>query len=153
MQDKAEPDGAVAVAYPSEEDPGKDRSECLGGETVYADPDKLQQILLNLMSNAIKFTPHGGAIVLRCDARGDEIRLAISDTGIGIPVDRQSDVFEPFVQVGRRLNAPVEGTGLGLAISRDLARGMDGDLTVESTPGGGSIFTVTLPAAGATARV
>ncbi|HVE79244.1 MAG TPA: PAS domain-containing protein [Gemmatimonadaceae bacterium] len=117
--------------------------------TVRADPDKLQQILVNLLSNAIKFTPAGGAVTLRCRTDGGTVAIAIQDTGIGIAADRLEHVFAPFVQIDRRLNAPHEGTGLGLAISRDLARGMGGELTVESTPGLGSTFTLTLPRADA----
>ena len=71
--------------------------------------------------------------------------VRVSDTGVGIPADKLQAIFEPFVQVGRSLNSPGEGTGLGLAISRDLARGMGGELTAESMPGEGSVFTLTLP--------
>jgi signal transduction histidine kinase len=117
---------------------------------VLADRDKLQQILLNLLSNAVKFTPEGGRVVVevldRSDADGQAV-LRVADSGMGIPADKLEAIFEPFVQVGRALNNPAEGTGLGLAISRDLARGMGGDLTVESTPGVGSTFTLTLPEA------
>ena len=73
--------------------------------------------------------------------------MHVRDTGRGIPADQQARVFEPFVQVDARLTRTHEGVGLGLAISRDLARGMGGDLTVESTPGVGSTFTLTLPRA------
>ena len=120
----------------------------LGGElAVRADPDKLRQILLNLLSNAIKFTAAGGTVSLRCADRGDAVAISVEDTGIGIAPDRLEHVFAPFVQIERRLNAPGEGTGLGLSISRDLARGMGGDLTVNSTQGVGSSFTLTLPRA------
>ena len=117
---------------------------------VLADRDKLQQVLLNLLSNAVKFTPEGGRVTVEFlpepNARGmAEVRVI--DTGVGIPTDKLEAIFEPFVQVGRSLNSPGEGTGLGLAISRDLARGMGGDLTVESTLGVGSTFTLTLPCA------
>jgi signal transduction histidine kinase len=71
----------------------------------------------------------------------------VKDTGIGIAADQQEKIFEPFVQVDRRLNRPMEGTGLGLAISRELARGMGGELTVESRTGGGATFTLSLPRA------
>jgi PAS domain S-box-containing protein len=117
---------------------------------VLADQDKLQQILINLLSNAVKFTPPGGQIALELPTEPDQRGLAVirvSDTGIGIPADKLQAIFEPFVQVGRSLNSPGEGTGLGLAISRDLARGMGGDLTVESEEGKGSVFTLTLPQA------
>jgi signal transduction histidine kinase/PAS domain-containing protein len=117
---------------------------------VLADVDKLQQILLNLLSNAVKFTPHGGRVAVEVLERTDErgrVLLRVVDTGVGIPADKLEAIFEPFVQIGRALNNPGEGTGLGLAISRDLARGMGGDLTVESTPGAGSTFTLALTAA------
>ena len=118
---------------------------------MLAEHDKLQQILINLLSNAVKFTPQGGRIVLELMSEPDAHGLAVirvSDTGIGIPADKLQAVFEPFVQIGRSLNSPGEGTGLGLAISRDLARGMGGDLTAESVPGRGSVFTLTLARAG-----
>jgi PAS domain S-box-containing protein len=117
---------------------------------VLADRDKLQQILINLLSNAVKFTPEGGRITIDLvpDPKADpRVALRVSDTGIGIPADKLEAVFQPFVQVGRSLSSPGEGTGLGLAISRDLARGMGGDLTAESTPGEGSVFTISLPRA------
>jgi signal transduction histidine kinase len=119
--------------------------ECDGGLSVRADRDKLRQILLNLVSNAVKFTPEGGRIVLDCAPADDAVRLRVSDTGIGIPEDRARSIFEPFVQAGRALNRTHEGVGLGLAISRDLARAMGGDITVESEVGRGSVFIVTLP--------
>ena len=124
--------------------------------SVRADREKLAQILLNLLSNAVKFTPAGGrvAVEFAIGADGATTALAcvrVTDTGVGIPPDKLEAVFEPFVQVrgtGQGTYAPGPGgTGLGLAISRDLARGMGGDLTVESTPGVGSTFTVTLPRA------
>jgi signal transduction histidine kinase len=113
---------------------------------VRADPDKLRQILVNLLSNAVKFTPAGGRIHLGCERAGECIRFSVRDTGVGIPADRVAAVFEPFVQVRSDLTRTEEGTGLGLAISRQLARGMGGDLGVETTPGAGSVFTLELPA-------
>jgi PAS domain S-box-containing protein len=120
---------------------------CADGLCVRADADKFQQILLNLLSNAIKFTADGGRILLSCDGDEATVSVAVEDTGIGIPADRLTQIFEPFVQVDRRLNSRHEGTGLGLAISRDLARAMRGDITVRSEMGAGSTFTVTLPRA------
>jgi PAS domain S-box-containing protein len=128
---------------------------------VHADPERVMQILLNLLSNAIKFTDSGGRVTLaagfdrrRCSedataatgsAIAPAVQITVSDAGRGIPAGHLETIFEPFVQVGRRLEGTDAGTGLGLAISRDLARAMGGDLTVESTPGVGSAFTLTLP--------
>jgi len=109
-----------------------------------ADASKLEQILLNLLSNAVKFTQPGGRVSLRCEAVGDRVLAHVADSGPGIPSDRLGVIFEPFVQLDRTFGNPREGAGLGLAISRDLARGMQGDLTVESTVGEGSRFTVSL---------
>ena len=117
---------------------------------VRADDEKLQQILLNLLSNAVKFTPPRGAITVECAADGVRPGTAlvrITDTGIGIPEERRADIFEPFVQVDARHSREAHGVGLGLAISRDLARGMGGELTVESEVGAGSTFTLALPRA------
>jgi PAS domain S-box-containing protein len=108
-----------------------------------ADAAKVQQILLNLLANAIKFTPRGGAIRLECDSDSDHVAIRVVDSGIGIPADKLEAVFEPFVQIGAR-NALSNGTGLGLAISRRLAIAMGGSLTATSTVGRGSIFTLRL---------
>jgi signal transduction histidine kinase len=112
--------------------------------SVHADHDRLQQVVLNLLSNAVKFTPEGGGIVVYCDASvdPDAVFVHVRDSGQGIPPDRLRTIFEPFVQVDRSLNRPHEGIGLGLSISRELARGMGGDLTVQSELGKGSVFTV-----------
>ena len=118
---------------------------------VRADPEKLRQVLLNLLGNAIKFTDRGGEISIACDVGPTMVQLAVRDTGIGIPAERLQSIFEPFVQVDRRLSRPNEGVGLGLAISRELARGMGGELTATSTEGVGSTFVLTLPRAAAAA--
>jgi PAS domain S-box-containing protein len=119
---------------------------CEPGLTVRADREKLQQIVLNLLSNAVKFTEPGGRIVMECAPLDDDrVEVRVSDTGVGIAPDRLEAVFQPFVQVDSALTRTNEGVGLGLAISRDLARGMGGDLTAESTPGRGSTFTLVLP--------
>jgi signal transduction histidine kinase len=109
-----------------------------------ADPDRLRQILLNLLTNAVKFTREGGAIRVACAADGTRVRIAVCDTGIGIPPSKQQEVFDPFVQVDRGAGTFSEGIGLGLAISRSLARAMHGDVTVTSEPGKGSTFELTL---------
>jgi PAS domain S-box-containing protein len=121
-------------------------AECPPGLAVRADADKLRQVLLNLLTNALKFTAAGGRIEMHCRREADRVRIAVADTGIGISAEKLQAVFEPFVQVRSELTREKSGAGLGLAISRDLARGMGGDLEVESTPGEGSVFTVTLPA-------
>jgi signal transduction histidine kinase len=114
---------------------------------VIADPEKLEQILLNLLSNALKFTPTGGRITLASSANGNRVDISVSDTGVGIPASKLHAIFEPFIQLSSSLTRAREGTGLGLAISRDLARGMGGELSAVSTPGAGSIFTLSLPPA------
>jgi PAS domain S-box-containing protein len=108
------------------------------------DQDKLQQILMNLLSNAVKFTPEG-IITVTARRHAGELTLAVADTGIGIPQDALGLVFEAFRQVGNSTSQPYRGTGLGLSISRHLARLLGGEITVQSTMGVGSTFTVTLP--------
>jgi len=112
-----------------------------------ADPEKVAQILVNLLSNAIKFTPAGGHISAECAVVDDTVTLSISDTGPGVPRDKFGAIFGRFVQLKEGLADRESGVGLGLAISRDLARAMNGDLTVESTEGKGARFTLSLPRA------
>jgi signal transduction histidine kinase len=116
---------------------------------VRADKDKAEQVLLNLLANAVKFTPRGGRVRVVASVAGEKpqrIRLRVEDSGVGIPADRLEQIFEPFVQVSVDPARRAEGTGLGLAISRDLARGMGGDLTATSVVGEGSTFVLELPA-------
>ena len=126
---------------------------------VRADAEKLRQIMVNLLTNATKFTEPGGSVTVtlsvrageagdECDGGAGMAMVTVADTGIGIAQGRLGSIFEPFVQVNRRLSSPNEGVGLGLAISRDLARAMNGDLVVESELGVGSSFTLLLPRAG-----
>jgi signal transduction histidine kinase len=112
-----------------------------------ADRARVEQILLNLVTNAVKYTEPGGRVVVRHCLRADEAVLEVSDTGAGIPAEFTEAIFEPFTQLGRSHTSLHEGAGLGLAISRDLARAMQGDLAVRSTVGEGSTFTLTLPRA------
>ena len=117
---------------------------------VRADRSKIEQILLNLLTNAIKFTPAGGSIAVESGVSSRDARLAyvrVRDTGVGIDPERLDEIFEPFVQLVSRPRAPQDGVGLGLAISRDLARGMGGDLSATSVPGTGTTFTLSLPRA------
>jgi signal transduction histidine kinase len=117
------------------------------GLRARADRDKLQQILVNLLNNACKFTPPGGNVTLTRDRVDGHVRIHVADTGRGISPSRQREIFEPFVQVDRHLTSDGDqGIGLGLAISRELARAMSGDLTVESEEGQGAKFTIALQA-------
>jgi signal transduction histidine kinase len=121
-------------------------SEPLG---ALADREKLRQVLLNLLSNAIRYTPSGGRVTISAAVRDERtVVIEVSDTGIGVVGDEQEKIFEPFVQLDRSLTKIRDGIGLGLAISRDLARGMGGEITVASAgTGRGSRFAVTLPRA------
>jgi signal transduction histidine kinase len=124
---------------------------CLGcrpeGEddlTVYADAEKLRQVLINLLANAIKFCEQGGRIEVTHQVADDKVEIRVSDNGPGIPPEYQERIFEPFTQVDGSYTQTHGGTGLGLAISRKLAEGMGGELSVESEVGEGSTFTLTL---------
>jgi signal transduction histidine kinase len=123
--------------------------ECGAGVRLVGDVERIRQILLNLVGNAIKFTQEGGWILLTCEESGAWVDIRVRDNGQGIAFERQRGIFDPFVQADRSLSSPQEGVGLGLAISRDLARAMGGELSVESTPGEGSTFTLRLPSEGA----
>ena len=115
---------------------------------VAADAERFQQILLNLLTNAIKFTPDGGRIDVSCDDDTGVVRIRVKDTGVGVRLSDINRVFEPFVQIDRHLTTDTQqGVGLGLSISRELSRAMHGDLTLESAEGTGSTFTLTLPIA------
>jgi signal transduction histidine kinase len=115
---------------------------------VTADPERFQQILLNLITNAIKFTNKGGSITVTCECDANMARLRVHDTGVGVRSADIDRVFEAFVQVDRHLTtAAQQGVGLGLSISREFAQAMHGDLTLQSTEGAGSTFTLTLPIA------
>jgi signal transduction histidine kinase len=120
---------------------------------VSADGEKLQQILLNVLSNACKFTDEGGRVTVECDDDAssvgntrDVVAISIRDSGRGIAIDKLEQIFEPFVQIDRHLTGvSQQGVGLGLAISRDLARSMSGDLVADSMPGVGTTFVLTVP--------
>ncbi|MDQ6633494.1 MAG: ATP-binding protein [Gemmatimonadota bacterium] len=115
--------------------------------TVHADRDLVSGIITNLLSNAVKFTAANGRVTLTCSAAGSNVLVRVADNGVGIPADALERIFEPFFQVDSGLTRTTMGTGLGLSISREAARAMGGDITVESTEGQGSTFTLTLPAA------
>ncbi|HJP84867.1 MAG TPA: ATP-binding protein [Gemmatimonadaceae bacterium] len=119
--------------------------EGCGDEIVASiDRDKVEQIMLNLLANAVKFTD-SGRIDVTCSADESHVRIQVRDTGHGIRPELLDKIFEPFVQGQAPLTRTAEGTGLGLAISREFARAMGGDITVESELGRGSVFTLTLP--------
>jgi signal transduction histidine kinase len=111
---------------------------------VRADERKVKQVLLNLLSNALKFTPEGGRIDVRAAARDDAVEISVTDTGVGIAPEDQEAVFEEFRQVGAAAKK-VEGTGLGLAISRKFIELHGGRIWVNSHVGSGSTFSFTLP--------
>lgn len=116
-------------------------------EWVWADEQRLRQILVNLLSNGIKFTPEGGAVGLTVtgDTVQEALRLTVWDTGIGIADDESAKIFQPFVQLDTKLTSPYEGTGLGLPLVYYLTRLHEGGITLESSEGEGSRFTVALP--------
>jgi signal transduction histidine kinase len=151
---------ALEITTPLAEARGLDVSQAdlCDPDIIYlGDQDRVRQILVNLLSNAVKFTPPGGRIAVRCtpvDRMPPDIEAApdrqglcveVEDDGIGIDDRQLGRIFEPFVQVDDSNTREAGGTGLGLTISRTLARMMDGDLTVRSQPGKGSVFTLWLP--------
>lgn len=109
------------------------------------DPEKVETIAANLLSNALKFTPQGGRIVLRIDYDADKIWFEVADTGTGIPEDKLDDIFERFLQVDNTLSRQSEGTGLGLAMVKELTKLHRGRISVKSRLGEGSTFHVELP--------
>jgi len=139
---------AVALVRPQAEAKGLELKVEGGDEEiprVQADPRRLRQVLVNLLSNAAKFTDRGG-VVVRCGVADDgAVFVAVRDTGIGIAPEKLPNLFSEFYQADDDLTRRHGGTGLGLAISRRLARLMGGDVTVDSRPGEGSTFTLTLP--------
>ena len=157
-------ESALVVAQPTVEGAGltvtrdyaPDDPLCYEG-----DDHRVRQILVNLLSNAVKFTPAGGRITVGVDRRdqadaearvhgdGGWVRFRVEDTGIGVPGERLDAIFAPFVQMQQGRTRPRDGSGLGLTVSRRLARLMGGDLTVRSTPGEGSTFSLWLPYADA----
>jgi signal transduction histidine kinase len=113
---------------------------------AHADRERTEQILLNLLTNAVKFTPPGGRVEVSAATEGDRAVIRVRDTGRGIPEDKVQKIFDPFVQVDRhRSESSIQGVGLGLAISRGLAERMGGAVGVETAVGGGSTFTLALP--------
>ncbi|KAF5425099.1 Signal transduction histidine kinase [Candidatus Methanomarinus sp.] len=113
--------------------------------TIHADGGKFKQILFNLMSNAIKFSPNGGSVTIDAKCINDMVQIAITDTGIGISKEDQKKLFQPFVQVDASTSRQFEGTGLGLALVKRFVGLHGGKVWIESEPGKGSTFTFTIP--------
>ena len=139
--------GAEALVIPQFAKKGVSYSHRSGDPslTVFADREKVQQIIVNLLANAVKFTPDGGSVDLEWKVEDEHLIVRVRDTGCGVPEEKIEEIFEPFVQVRAAGSMPTGGTGLGLAISRDLARAMGGDVRATSRLRAGSVFTLTLP--------
>ena len=134
MRDRADQGGLELIAHTPSDLP------CL-----HADARRLKQILLNLMSNAVKFTPSGGKVAVRATAAEDGIRIAVSDTGIGIASHDLAKALQPFGQIDSRMTRKYQGTGLGLPLTKSLIELHGGTLQLESVVGCGTTATLRLP--------
>lgn len=114
-------------------------------ETIIGDPDRLSEVIGNLMSNAFKFTPPDGQIRLRVSAQQDEVLMEVIDSGVGIPADKLPRIFEKFFQVENEAQPKSAGSGLGLAIAREIVEEHGGTISASSEPGRGTTFRVVLP--------
>jgi signal transduction histidine kinase len=124
-----------------------------GSAVAYADSAKVRQIMINLLTNALKYSHQGNVVTIRCGSGGAETFAEVIDHGAGIPADKLDSIFQPFVQLSAEAGHREGGVGLGLAIARELARGMRGDLIVTSTLGEGSVFRLSLPSGGRARRI
>jgi signal transduction histidine kinase len=113
---------------------------------VYWDADRINEVLGNLLSNAFKFTPHGGRVELAIDAEDGGIHMEVRDTGAGIPPEQLPHIFEKFYQADNQDSAHATGTGLGLAIAKQIVEAHGGTISCDSTVGVGTTFAMTLPA-------
>jgi signal transduction histidine kinase len=113
---------------------------------VHGDPERTRQVLLNLLDNAIKYSPSGGQIEVELAAMGDRLRFSVHDQGLGIPVGEQERIFDKFYRLDPDQRRGIGGTGLGLYICRELVRSMHGSIWVDSEPGKGTTFAFELPA-------
>lgn len=140
-------EGVLAMYRPQAEKKNIDLRAAVesGLSPARQDPGKLRQILTNLVTNAIKFTPEGGRVVVRAEVDGRDLVLTVHDTGVGIAPNDQELVFEKFRQAASPMTREHEGTGLGLSIVRELSKLLGGDVTLKSELGRGSTFTVRLP--------
>ena len=112
---------------------------------IYTDAQRVEQILKNLLSNAFKFTPHGGSVTLVIEPAPDGVRMEVRDTGAGIPPEQLPRIFDKFYQADNQDAARADGSGLGLAIAKQIVDAHGGTIACESTPGVGTTFTITLP--------
>ncbi|MGJ9403679.1 sensor histidine kinase, partial [Arthrobacter sp. KK5.5] len=119
--------------------------ECPDNLTAHADPFRIGQVLDNLLSNAIKFSPHGGKVTVRASHGPAGTTMQVADTGVGMDAEVQRGAFTAFFRSNSALKATIPGAGLGLGIARNIVEAHQGTITVQSTPGTGSVFTVTLP--------
>jgi signal transduction histidine kinase len=124
-----------------------ERSDADQVPRIAADPDKVRQVLANLLDNAVKYSPDGGAIRVGVEHAGRNVRFLVRDEGLGIPQGERERVFEKFYRLDPNLTRGVGGTGLGLYICRELVARMDGRVTVEPNGSRGSTFVVELPVA------
>jgi signal transduction histidine kinase len=116
-----------------------------GSPRIVCDENKLRQVLVNLLDNAIKYSPGGGRVEIRLRRETSHCLIEVVDDGLGIPMDERNRIFEKFYRLDPQQTKGVGGSGLGLYICRELVERMNGQLTVASEPGRGSTFTVELP--------
>jgi signal transduction histidine kinase len=128
------------------------RSASLPAEVTW-DEDRMNEVLGNLLSNAFKFTPRDGEVMLAVDSDESAVRITIRDTGAGIPTDQLPRIFEKFYQADNQASAALKGTGLGLAIAKQIVEAHKGTIAVDSTEGAGTTFLVTLPVVAGVSRV
>ena len=121
------------------------RPEIVAEEDVWVDPDRLSQVLANLISNAIKFSPPDGEVVVATERRGKSLRLSVRDQGSGIPPEFKSRIFQKFAQADGTNTKKTGGTGLGLSIVKEIVARLGGEVGFDDAPGGGTIFHVDLP--------
>ena len=114
-------------------------------QRILADRVRFKASLYNLLSNAVKFTPSGGKVWIEAIIDGEVLAISVRDTGIGIPFEQQTRIFDKFYQTGMTTKGVREGTGLGLAITKHIVERHGGNIHVDSNPGSGSSFTVTIP--------
>jgi two-component system phosphate regulon sensor histidine kinase PhoR len=123
------------------------RANANGIAAAVGDPGRIEQVLVNLLDNAVKYSPEGGEVIVRTSSSPASVRVEVADEGIGIPPAEQQAVFEKFYRGDQQGRAVPNGTGLGLYICRELVRRMGGTIGVRSQPGQGSIFYFELPRA------